>query len=185
VSILHRGRLRSENSVRREDLHEIKTKFSQDDGSTSTAGRSTLSRLRMAMSTRKNIGNGTDHLDVPPNDTVETPDSGSHKKTDSDVKLPDVEVGGCGGAPSPDAHGASQDVSDSAHGFEGFGGKGKKRKKRNHLAMIDKAQPGVIRDFQIFCGQRRTGFVLYLRFLVLVIVPSVAVAFILYYAAGT
>jgi hypothetical protein len=187
AKILYRGRQTSQSGVRPEDFNEMKTKYSQDDGSTSTGGKSNLSRLRKAMSTPKYLG--MDHLVAPPTDTIESPDSGGHKKTDSDVKPPDVELGGCGGggggdAP-PDPHGVPQDASDSKTGFDGFAGVGKKKKKRGHRSIIDMAQPGVVRDFQIFCGQRRSGFINYLRFLILVLVPSVAVAFILYYAAGT
>jgi len=98
------------------------------------------------------------------------------EKAEEDVEAgdhPQVNVqGGTGGA-----GGVGDDHNESRiHG--------KKIRRFGRSSKNAVVQSGFIRDFTIFVGQRRSSFLSYLRFLLVVVFPAMAVAFILFYAAG-
>ena len=100
-----------------------------------------------------------------------------HKKTDSAADQvgegqEDVECG----VPD-DIDNIIQDSSGSAEEF----GDAKRQGRKKLLRTTMVAPKGVVQDFQVFASERRGSFISYVRFLLLVVIPATAVAFILFY----
>lgn len=167
--LLYRGRNRTASEARPEDLDEdVKDNESKKSGDGSGV-KSNWSKLRKVVSIRTRKGLGVEDLVGTPKDN-DIPND--HKKTDDNVEANgDVEQGGV----------LNTNESSSGDKKGNFGRKGQNRRYNR----FNQAQPGLIRDLQIFFSQRRSGFLSYVRFLVLVIVPSVAAAFCFYYLGGT
>lgn len=166
--LLYRGRNRINSAARPEDFNDD----NESKKSSGSAGPSKWSKLRKAISVRKGLGVEDLAVDLSEKDDAPIDSPSNHKKTDSGaVAHGDVELGNV------------LDTSESSNQNGGDEQNKKKKKRRHH--RFNQPQTGVVRDFQIFFSQRRSGLLSYLRFLFVVIVPSVAVAFCLYYWGGT
>lgn len=93
----------------------------------------------------------------------------------------DVEAGD---HPQVDVQGGTDGAGGVGDDHNGSRIHGKKKRRFGRSSKKAVVQSGFIRDFTIFVGQRRSSFLSYLRFLLVVVFPAVAVAFILFYPAG-
>lgn len=144
-------------------------------------------KLRNSVAEQKNYVDTSGHganASVTQNDLRMSGSVEAHKKTDcanDDIHViqNDIECGAVSQI-------KEDNEGENSGGMEIGTSKRSGRKSMFRMTILNTAgaQNGVLKDFHLFIRQRRTSFFVYLRFLLLVVFPALAVAVILFYFAG-